>query len=55
MMEQVNATYLWVGKRGKGYKQEPRPHYFETSVFCLARDGGDDWVEDRFYKGKKIE
>jgi len=20
-----------------------------------ARDGGYDWVEDRFYKGKKIE
>ena len=24
-------------------------------VFDMARDGGDDWVEDRFYKGKKIE
>ena len=21
----------------------------------MAREGGDDWVEDRFYKGKKIE
>ena len=24
-------------------------------VFDMAREGGDDWVEDRFYKGKKIE
>jgi len=24
-------------------------------VFDMARDGGDDWEEDRFYKGKKIE
>ena len=24
-------------------------------VFDIARDGGDDWVEDRFHKGKKIE
>ena len=24
-------------------------------VFDMARDGGDDWVEDRFYKGKKKE
>ena len=24
-------------------------------VFDMARDGGDDWVEDRFYRGKKIE
>ena len=22
---------------------------------AMAREGGDDWVEDRFYKGKKIE
>ena len=21
----------------------------------MARDGGDDWVEDSFYKGRKIE
>ena len=21
----------------------------------MARDGGDDWVEDRFHKGKKID
>ena len=20
----------------------------------MAKEGGDDWVEDRFYKGKKI-
>ena len=34
---------------------EPRLHYFKTS-FDMAREGGDDhWVEDRFYKGKKIE
>ena len=24
-------------------------------VFDMARDGGDDWVEDTYYKGKKIE
>ena len=24
-------------------------------AFDMAREGGDDWVEDRFYKGKKIE
>ena len=24
-------------------------------VFDMAKEGGDDWVEDRFYKGKKIE
>ena len=37
-------------KRGKGYKEEPRLHYFETEVFDMARArGGDDWVEDRFY------
>ena len=24
-------------------------------AFDIARDGGDDWVDDRFYKGKKIE
>ena len=24
-------------------------------VFDMTRDGGDDWVEDRFYEGKKIE
>ena len=24
-------------------------------VFDMAREGGDDCVEDRFYKGKKIE
>merc|ERR1711991_1232359 len=23
-------------------------------AFDMAREGGDDWVEDRFYKGKKI-
>ena len=24
-------------------------------AFDMARDGGDDWVEDRFYRGNKIE
>ena len=27
----------------------------ELKAFDMARDGGDDWVEGRFYKGKKIE
>ena len=24
-------------------------------VFDMAKDGGDEWVEDSFYKGKKID
>ena len=41
------------------------PHYHHSQfvvllvilrqVFDMARDGGDDRVEDKFYKGKKIE
>ena len=45
MTVQVNATYL---------QKEPRLHYLRQ-VFDMAKEGGDDWVEDRFYKGKKIE
>ena len=30
-------------------------HTILSQVFDMARDGGDDWVEDRFYRGNKIE
>ena len=48
----LDARYVIKHKRGKGYKEEPRLHYLEK-VFDLARDGGDDWVEDRFYNFMK--
>ena len=32
-----------------------RNYIILRQVFDMARNGGDDWVEDRFYKGKKIE
>ena len=42
----------------KGEKDIKKNHDYTIlrQVFdSIARDGGDDWVEDRFYKGKKIE
>ena len=43
----------------KGEKDIKKSHDYTIlrQVFDMARDGGDDWVEveDRFYKGKKIE
>ena len=42
----------------KGEKDIKKNHdytIFLRQVFDTAREGGDDWVEDRFYKGKKIE
>ena len=50
------AKYIIKGEKDI-CKEEPRLHYFETSVWhgkwqwrAMA-----DWVEDKFYKGKKIE
>ena len=41
----------------KGEKDIKKNHDYTIlrQVFDMAREGGDDWVEDRFYKGKKIE
>ena len=43
----------------KGEKDIKKNHDYAIlrQVFDMAREGGDDWVEveDRFYKGKKIE
>ena len=41
----------------KGEKDIKKNHDYTIlrQGFDMARDGGDDWVEDRFYKGKKIE
>ena len=42
----------------KGEKDIKKSHDYTIlrQVFDMARDhGGDDWVEDKFYKGKKIE
>ena len=39
----------------KGEKDINHDYAILRQVFDMARDGGDDWVEDRFYKGKKIE
>ena len=43
----------------KGEKNIKKNHDYTIlrlrQVFDMAREGGDDWVEDRFYKGKKIE
>ena len=42
----------------KGEKDIKKNHDYTIlrQVFDMAKEGGDDWVEDRFYnKGKKIE
>ena len=41
----------------KGEKDIKKNHDYTIlrQVFDMAREGGDDWVEDRFYKGKKTE
>ena len=41
----------------KGEKDIKKNHDYTIlrQVFDMAREGGDDWVEDSFYKGKKIE
>ena len=41
----------------KGEKDIKKSHDYTTlrQAFDMARDGGDDWVEDKFYEGKKIE
>ena len=41
----------------KGEKDIKKNHDYTIlrQVFDMARDGEDDWVEDRFYEGKKIE
>ena len=41
----------------KGEKDIKKNHDYTIlrQVFDMARDCGDDWVENRFYKGKKIE
>ena len=41
----------------KGKKDIKKNHDYTIlrQVFDMAREGGDDRVEDRFYKGKKIE
>ena len=41
----------------KGEKDIKKNHDYTIlrQAFDMARDGGDDWVEDRFYRGKKIE
>ena len=41
----------------KGKKDIKKNHDYTIlrQVFDMARDGGDDWVEDRFYRGNKIE
>jgi len=39
----------------KGEKDIKKNHDYTTlrQVFDVARDGGDDWVEDTFYKEKE--
>ena len=41
----------------KGEKdiKKSRDYAILRQAFDMAREGGDDWVEDRFYKGNKIE
>ena len=41
----------------KGEKDVKKSHDYAVlrQAFDMVRDGGDDWVEDRFYKGKKKE
>ena len=41
----------------KGEKDIKKNHNYTIlrQAFDTASDGGDDWVEGRFYKGKKIE
>ena len=46
-----------------GEKDIKKNHAYTISIsisilrqaFDMTREVGDDWVEDRFYKGKKIE
>ena len=41
----------------KGEKDIKKSHNYAIlrQVFDIASDGRDDWVEDRLYKGQKIE
>ena len=41
----------------EGEKDIKKSHDYTIlgQAFDMARDGGNDWVDDRFYKGEKIE
>ena len=45
----------YAGRVIKGEKDIKKNHDYTIlrQVFDMARDGGDDWVEDRFYKERR--
>ena len=48
------SSYISITKGEKDIKKN-HDYAILRQVFHMAREGGDHWVEDRFYEGKKIE